>query len=135
MEPTLLLDSKLQPILSVLKTLEPLIYAANAGKKRNYFEQLLAPNFWEVAASGKRYRREYVLGELEKRQQNPREEAWHTSDDYLQQLSDTDFLMTYTLHQPTRLSRRASIWRQHDGRWVLVYHQGTVVQSAVVQTA
>lgn len=130
MQPTLLLDSKLQPILSVLKTLEPLIYAANAGKNRAYFEALLAKYFWEVGASGLRYSREYVLDELEKRQQNPREEAWHTSDDHLQQLSENDFLLTYTLHQPTRVSRRASIWRREGERWQLVYHQGTVVQQS-----
>lgn len=129
-EPDLLLAPQLQPILLVLKTLEPLIYAANAGKKREYFEQLLAPEFWEVGASGYRYSREYVLNELEKRQQNPREEAWHTSGHHLQQFNDTDFLMTYTLHQPTRLSRRASFWHRHGEQWLLVYHQGTVVVQA-----
>jgi hypothetical protein len=128
-EPELFLDSTLIPTLEILKNLEPLVYAANGGKKRDYFDTLLAPAFWEVGASGNRYSREYVLGELEKRQQNPRDEAWHTSGYHLQQLSDTDFLMTYTLHQPTRLSRRASIWRQCHGRWLLVYHQGTVLQS------
>lgn len=129
MEPTLLLNSELAPILSVLKTLEPLVYAANAGKSRAYFDALLAQDFWEVGASGLRYSREYVLGELEKRQQNPREEAWHTSGHHLQQLSETDFLMTYSLHQPTRLSRRASIWRKQNEHWLLVYHQGTVVHT------
>lgn len=129
MEPTLLLNSELAPILSVLKTLEPLVYAANAGKSCAYFDALLAQDFWEVGASGLRYSREYVLGELEKRQQNPREEAWHTSGHHLQQLSGTDFLMTYSLHQPTRLSRRASIWRKQNERWLLVYHQGTVVHT------
>lgn len=127
MEPTLLLEKQLQPVLAVLKTLEPLIYAANAGKTREYFEALLANDFWEVGASGLRYSREYVLGELEKRQQNPREEAWHISGEHVHQLTETDFLFTYTLHQPTRLSRRASIWRRESGRWQLVYHQGTVV--------
>lgn len=127
MAPTLLLDGKLQPILSVLKTLEPLIYAANAGKTRDYFEALLAENFWEIGASGLRYSREYVLDELEKRLQHPRDEAWHTSEYHLQQLSENDFLLTYTLHQPTRVSQRASIWRKKDERWSLVYHQGTVV--------
>jgi hypothetical protein len=134
MEPTLLLDQHLSPILAELKTLEPLVYAADIGKKRAYFEQLLAPEFWEIGASGNQYSREFVLAELEKRQQNPREEVWHTSGHHLQQLSDSDFLMTYTLHQPTRLSRRASIWRKYATRWMLVYHQGTVVQGVTPQT-
>lgn len=130
MEPILLLEKQLQPVLAVLKTLEPLIYAANAGKTRDYFEALLAEDFWEVGASGLRYSREYVLGELEKRQQNPREEAWHISGEHVKQISETDFLFTFTLHQPTRLSRRASIWHRGGERWQLVYHQGTVVQPA-----
>jgi len=126
MEPELMITPALLPILEELKPLEPLIYAANAGKKTAYFEHLLAPEFWEVGASGRRYSREYVLYELEKREKNPINEAWHADCYHLQQLDKTHYLITYTLHQPTRISQRASLWRKEGERWLFVYHQGTV---------
>jgi hypothetical protein len=114
-------------ILAVLQTLEPLIYAANDGKPRAHFEQLLAPDFWEVGASGKIYSREFVLSTLEERNQNPRVEAWHTFDFALRRVEAHHVLLTYALQQPTRLSRRATLWRQTGAGWQMVYHQGTPV--------
>ena len=73
-----------QPSLTVtlgeLQALEPLIYAANGGRDRAYFEALLASDFWEVGASGQRYDRAFVLDTLEKRQQSPIEEKWEAFD-------------------------------------------------------
>ncbi len=127
MQPELKIQTALLPILEILKQFEPLIYAANAGKNTDYFEHLLAPEFWEVGASGRRYSREYVLSELEKRRMNPRNEAWHTDEYHLQSLGGAHYLISYTLHQPTRVTKRASLWRQEDEQWLFVYHQGTVV--------
>jgi hypothetical protein len=128
-EPMLVTDAALLPYLEIIKAFEPLIYAANAGATRIHFEQLLAPDFWEVGASGQRYGRHFVLDTLAKRQQNPIDEAWHGTDYHLQKIADQLFLLSYTLHQPTRVSRRASLWQQTEKGWQLVYHQGTVVQS------
>lgn len=128
-EPSLALDAGLAPILATLQTLEPLIYAANDGASTAHFEQLLAPGFWEVGASGRRYSRAFVLEVLAGRQQEPVDEAWTTGDAHLQRLAEHLYLLTYTLIQPTRRSRRASLWRFDEGHWQLVYHQGTTVQS------
>ncbi len=126
MTPTLITSDEHLAILEALKPLEPLIYVANAGASREHFEALLAPEFWEIAASGKRYSREYVINTLEERQQKPFKQAWHTSDYFLQPLANQFFLLTYTLHQPTRISQRTSLWRSVGDTWQLVYHQGTV---------
>lgn len=127
MEPRLITPPQLQSTLEALKPLEPLVYAANAGKTREYFDQLLAPEFWEVAASGRRYSRDYVLDALEARQKNPFEQAWKTTDYYVQQLADDLFLITYHLHQPTRVSARTSLWRKTDNGWLFIYHHGATV--------
>jgi hypothetical protein len=38
------------------------------------------------------------------------------------------YLLTYTLRQPDRLTRRSTIWRRtEDGDWQIVFHQGTPV--------
>lgn len=127
MQPKLATVPALLPILETLKPLEPLIYAANDGQTRAYFEQLLAPYFWEIAASGRRYSRDYVLDTLEKRQQQPYAQDWETTDYYLQAVAPDLYLITYTLHQPTRVSARSSLWQNKPEGWQMLYHQGTVI--------
>jgi len=110
-----------------LEKLEPLIYAANDGAPRAYFEGLLNYDFWEVGASGKIYDRAFVLSALEERRKNPREEAWRTFDFNLRRIEENHFLLTYSLQQPTRLSRRATLWQKTPEGWKIIYHQGTPV--------
>ena len=38
-------------------------------------------------------------------------------------------LVTYRTTRPDRDTLRSSIWRRRDARWLLVFHQGTVVPS------
>lgn len=121
------MSPELAPVLAVLRTLEPLIYAANAGANRAHFDALLAPDFWEVGGSGQVYDRAFVLDTLEARQRQPREEAWHTFDHQVRRIDAHHFLLTYALQQPTRLSRRATLWRRTTNGWQMVYHQGTPV--------
>lgn len=117
----------MESILEELKQLEPLIYAANDGKTRAYFESLLLADFWEVGASGKVYGRDFVLATLAQRQAQPREELWQAFDFAVRQIEKEHFLFTYALAQPTRVSRRASLWQRTPEGWKLVYHQGTPV--------
>ncbi|MDO5674973.1 MAG: DUF4440 domain-containing protein [bacterium] len=117
----------MESILEELTQLEPLIYAANDGKTRAYFENLLIADFWEVGASGKVYERDFVLATLAQRQEQPREELWRVFDCAVRQIEAEHFLFTYALEQPTRISRRASLWKRTPEGWQLVYHQGTPV--------
>jgi len=39
-------------------------------------------------------------------------------------------LLTYTLAQGARITRRATIWRRCGSDWKIVYHQGTIVEDA-----
>jgi hypothetical protein len=123
-EPTLYPEAS-NLVVRELRALEPLIYAANGGLPRAHFERLLAPGFWEVGASGKRYSRAFVLDALQRRQEAPIDEAWEAENFEAQALAPGLFLLTYTLHQPTRISRRATLWRRSDIGWLMVYHQGT----------
>jgi hypothetical protein len=120
---------QLFPLLEQLKQLEPLIYSANDGKAREHFEHLLAPEFWEIGASGQQYSRQFVLDVLEARHKTPYTETWQATDHHLQMIATDLYLFSYTLHQPTRISKRTSIWRQAECGWKLVYHQGTVIQN------
>lgn len=129
MEPKLESASELEPILEELLQREPIFHRPEFGTSRAEFEEMMAPEFWEVGASGRRYSREVVLDTLESRGSTPGEERWTKEDAHCQRLSPDTYLLTYTLKQGTRITRRATIWRDCAGAWKIVYHQGTIVSA------
>lgn len=129
MAPSLTTPAALLPVLRTLRELEPIFHSAHRDATPEAFEQLVAPQFWEVGASGNRYSRAFALKVLTERATQPDETAWHTSDWHLAEAGAQHYLLTYTLHQPGRVTRRLSVWRQTDGAWQVIYHQGTVVQA------
>ena len=127
MEPILLVPDRLLPVLKELQKLEPLFHAANANATPQKFEDLVTSEFWEVGASGRRYSREFALGVLKTRQRDPAEDEWRTQDFHVMEIAGDNYLLTYTLIQPGRVTRRATLWRRSANAWKAVYHQGTVV--------
>jgi len=117
-------------VLRELLRLEPIFHRPEFGKTRKDFEKTMAPDFWEVGASGRRYSRQFVLDTLEKRYEHPATEVWELRDFHCLEIAADNFLVTYTLAQGERLSRRATIWRRAAEGWLIVYHQGTLVQSS-----
>ncbi len=88
------------------------------------------PDFWEIGASGRRYSRDHVLEVLDQRYGSPYEDPWETSDFQCRQLAIDVYLLTYTLLQDTRVTRRSTIWRRAASGWRIVFHQGTEVKPA-----
>ena len=129
MEPHLITDPKLAQVLNELRQQEPIFHRPEFGNTRQDFEQMTDPAFWEVGASGRRYSREYVLDTLEKRAQNPTEETWETQDFHCLELGAKTYLLTYTLIQGERVTRRSTIWRKTELVWKILYHQGTIVEN------
>lgn len=127
MEPHLVTDPELMAVLAELSQREPIFHRPEFGTTRADFAQMMADTFWEVGASGRRYSREYVLDELARRQTNPVADIWQTRDFHCLELAADTYLLTYTLTQGTRVTRRATIWRRTADGWQIVYHQGTVV--------
>lgn len=58
-------------VLTELAKREPIFHHPEFGRTRQDFEDMTADEFWEVGASGRRYSREYVLDELERRYADP----------------------------------------------------------------
>lgn len=117
-----------QDVLRELAAREPIFHRAEFGTTRADFETMMAPEFWEVGASGRRYSREFVLEVLERRFAEAQEDVWETSEFACQRLAEGLYLLTYTLLQDrTRLTRRATLWRRMGERWAVVFHQGTIV--------
>ena len=74
------------------------------------------------------YGRQYLLDELERRHANTTEDAWQTRDFHCLEIAAHNYLLTYTLIQGSRVTRRSTIWRRTAEGWKIVYHQGTVVE-------
>ena len=64
---------------------------------------------------------------LEQRAPDPAEHTWKTRDFHCRELGPHTYLLTYTLEQGERVSRRSTIWRRDGDDWVIVFHQGTLV--------
>jgi hypothetical protein len=129
MEPLLVTDSRHLQVLEELRSREPIFHRPELGTTRADFERMTEAEFWEIGASGRRYSREYVLRVLESRQDGvPPEDRWQARDFHCRELATDLYLLTYTLLQGKRKTRRSTIWRRSGGGWKIVFHQGTVVQ-------
>ncbi|WP_158790233.1 DUF4440 domain-containing protein [Granulicella sp. L60] len=139
MEPFLTTGPALAVVLEELTQREPIFHRPKFGRSRTDFENMMHSDFWEIGVSGKRYSREYVLSELEKRfphnadsaegSDGKEDDIWETSDFHCRQLAPDIYLLTYTLLQDhIRKTRRTTLWQRSDAGWKILFHQGTVVQ-------
>jgi len=119
-------------ILEELKKREPIFHRPELGVSRADFEKMTVSDYWEIGASGNRYDRDECIETMVKRYQDPdyiKNDFWETSDFECRQLSDDTFLLTYMLIQgkEKRVTRRSTIWKNHHGEWMILYHQGTIM--------
>lgn len=117
----------LHDVLQALREREPIFHRPEFGRTRADFERMTIADFFEIGASGQRYSRAHVLDVLEHRVPDPAEHTWKTSGFHCRELGLDTYLLTYTLEQGERVSRRTTIWRREGGDWVIVFHQGTLV--------
>jgi hypothetical protein len=119
---------ELLAVLEELKLREPIFHHPEFGTTRRDYENMTDPDFWEVGASGRRYSREFVLHTLATRALDPEESKWLTRDFQCREIAADNYLITYTLFQGPRVTRRATLWRRSAAAWKVLYHQGTIVQ-------
>ncbi len=119
---------ELLAVLEELKLREPIFHHPEFGTTRWDYEAMTDPEFWEVGASGRRYSREFVLETLENRAPDPDEAQWLTREFQCREIAADNYLITYTLHQGKRVTRRATLWRRTMSGWKILYHQGTIVE-------
>jgi len=127
MEPQLVTAPEHLAVRDELMKREPIFHRVDSRTTREGFEKMMAPEFSEVGASGRRYSRQFVLSSLEERYKNPIEGVWEIGDFHCLEIAADNYLLTYTLIQGQRVTRRATIWRRAGTDWQIVYHQGTVV--------
>ena len=130
MEPSRVTEQRLLVVQAELIGLEPIFHHPELGTSRETYEAMTEPTFWEVGASGRLYSRESIVQTLLERYSQPYEDEWKTQDFYCQELAENLYLLTYTLRQGLRVTRRSTIWRQVAAHWKIVFHQGTVVEQS-----
>lgn len=131
-------EGDLDEVRDALVALEPLFHQPQVtGRARGDVEALMAPDFWEVGASGVVYLRDHVLRIVGERYADDGGQDGHTlpvDDVRCRRLGPSTYLLTYRLHEPEpsgrgRITRRATVWERAETGvgWRVVYHQGTVV--------
>jgi hypothetical protein len=128
MEPDLVTAPDLISVLDELRRREPIFHRPEFGSTRADFERMTTEDFREIGASGQRYSRRYVLDILDERRGAPEPHALETSEFHCRQLVVDCYLLTYTLRQDARVTRRSTIWRRASDGWKIVFHQGTEVE-------
>jgi hypothetical protein len=123
------IDPANHDVLNELIKREPIFHRPEFGTTRQDFENMTIDTFWEVGASGRRYSRKYVMDTLELRHSQPHEDIWETLDFHCLEIAPNNYLVTYTLIQEERVTRRSTIWRRCGTDWKIVYHQGTIVET------
>ncbi len=118
----------LEPVLEELRRREPIFHTKEFGMTAAERERVVAPEYWEVGASGRRYSREFIVRGLE---ETPPVDAasagWRCWDFGLRRMGQETYLLTYTLAQGERVTRRATVWEETPAGWRILYHQGTIV--------
>ena len=132
MKPWLTTEPALREILQELRGHEPIFHRPELGTTRVDFEAMTDERFWEVGASGRRYSRGHVLEVLQDRHQVAGhlalEDTWEAGDFACRELASDIYLLTYTLQQGQRKTRRMTVWRRAAQGWKILFHQGTVVE-------
>jgi hypothetical protein len=129
-EPTLKTAPHLLAVLEELQRREPIFHRPELGTTRADFEKMTDAGFWEVGASGRRYSRAFILDTLKDRALKGFDDVWETRGFHCLEIAPENYLVTYTLLQGVRVTRRATLWRRTDSGWKILYHQGTVLDPA-----
>jgi hypothetical protein len=117
----------------VIEKLERKLLDPGARSSLEVADALLAEDFREIGKSGRSYDRAACLVALSQRAADL---TYHIGDFALRELSPDVVLVTYVLTvtaPQAGASVRSSIWmREADGRWRMVFHQGTGAVSTQV---
>lgn len=117
----------LRGVLEELRRREP-VFHGPSWRTLADFDDAVAPDFWEVGASGRRYSRDHVREVIEQRLAAPQDESdWEATEFQVRTLGASVYLLTYTLAQGERITRRLTVWRRRENRWSVMFHQGTPV--------
>ena len=105
----------------ILLELETSLLKTGVRRDPAALEALFAPEFREFASSGRVYNRSEIIAALQS--QSPAEIEL---TNYSASFPAADVaLVTYTAKRAGARSSRSSLWVRREGRWQMLFHQGT----------
>lgn len=121
------MDSLKQHILQ----LENALLKSEVRKSAQMIEDILADDFIEFCSNGNEYH--YKNGDVFQDKDDNKELFWQIIDFEIKKLSDDCILAMYKLikhgelNENKKYSLRSTIWKCIDGKWKMLFHQGTYV--------
>lgn len=117
-------------LMEVLVPLEKSLLAMGPDCDRDCVESLLAADFHEVSASGRVWTREAMLRELVGMPLRR-----HRSTEFVcAAVAENTALLHYRTVVNGRETLRVSLWVYREGRWQMMFHQGTLVPPKAAPT-
>ena len=120
------MDSLEKEILNLEKNL----LLSSIRKCAEKISDILDDEFIEYTSSGREYH--YKKGDVFQDKNDDRELDWRIYDFKIKQLSEECILATYKVvkndekDESKKYTLRSSIWKYTDGKWKMVFHQGTL---------
>jgi len=114
-------------ISALIKALELELLQPEVRKSKDRLNELIADNFLEVGASGKNYNKQDILNELP----NQVETKFILQNFNTIEIAPDTILATYEVEKENlgtnnkTFSIRTSIWKNINGMWKIIFHQGT----------
>lgn len=110
-----------------LRGLEESLLQSAVRKNAAKVAELLAEDFREFGSSGRVFSKAEILAAL---QSEDPDHNWSLDDFAATQLSESLVLVTYRAirtsdDSPPAQSLRSSLWALRNGRWQMIFHQGT----------
>ncbi|RZZ85865.1 nuclear transport factor 2 family protein [Pseudoxanthomonas winnipegensis] len=111
---------------------ERALLTAQVRASATRLQALLAEDFVEFGASGRRYTRQEIVAELAQESDQTR----YSADAFeCVELAPGLVQLRYVSRREdadgVRLARRSSLWRQETAGWRMVFHQGTPLPDAL----
>ena len=120
----------MEDLKETLQKLETELITQSVRSSADNLNELLADDFLEYGSSGSIYTKEITMDSLTNEPSPSYEiydfEVVSFSDDFAQTRFKTDRV---NLDGTTLTSLRSSIWRKYNGKWQMLFHQGTPVKS------
>lgn len=121
-------------LAKIIRDLETELLRPDVRSNSGRVSELLADDFVEFGESGKRYTKQDVLSALQK----PADLKYSILDFSALEISSDVVLATYRAQKEDletgrrTFSLRSSLWRNRNGRWEMVFHQGTAQARGII---
>ncbi|SFD14563.1 DUF4440 domain-containing protein [Clostridium uliginosum] len=120
----------MESIEKLILQLENDLLKSEIRKSPQKVNEILADDFIEFTSSGSEYH--YKSGDVFQKQNDNHELFWKIIDFKIKQLSDDCILAIYKVikhneaNENKKYSLRSSIWKCYEGKWKMLFHQGTL---------